>query len=313
MIYYDDNKYKVWIDEASVASIEHQYGIQCLFGGAYSSYVLGIDNVVSDFDFYLVYEHNPHRKEKYRYLDEEANIEFVLLDYEFLKSNMGLYMSGLHEFPSIHCRKEEIWDQRPNMFREDFACGVLFEILYSDYIWDSGYLRKHGEEILGMLPMVIVMDYYYVRAYGNLHQFLREEKVDVNRYLRSFLWISCMEWLMENGTVPCMDISEMMKLYCPMQYRPCLKNMLQQKKLLEIEGNPSRFHLMDAEMQELPARDKVCRMRYEKPQIMVSRHNGLNQWMGNRLSDIRLFMTACSTEEKVKQGTGFAFQGYSER
>lgn len=285
MLYYDKDKYEKVISEETILKIEHKMRVKCLFGGAFSTCVYGINNKGSDFDFYLLYDRKETDIESFRYFDEETLEDIYMLDWRYINESSSLYLKGIDKYPSILHRGNGK-EHRLNLHRADFTSQVLFEILYSDYIWDSGFLASHTEEILKGLSYLGIVDYYFTRAWGNFHQEMLKERGRAVKYLMTFLGYGCMRWLMEYKTIPSMDISFMYKQYMPVQFVGFFDEVLEKQRSLNIERD-FRMHTYDVGTHNLfgvSAQDADgSKALKEKNEVLIEKKEAVNVWMEEEL------------------------------
>lgn len=229
MIYCNKEKYyKLLINDKDIRKIEKSLEIKILFGGAFSSKVYGIDNQFSDFDFYLIYEGDFDNR---RIFDKDTFNDYILLDYAKISKSL---VYDLEHYPSILFRND-LEVKKTNYHLEDFqTTQKLFEILYSDYIWDSGFLKENIDTIIKSISLMDVIDYYFSRAYGTYVNYIRNKETNAARILRCFLNICCLKWVLEENTIPDMSIETLIDLYAPNDINIYLKYIL--RKVKSIDG-----------------------------------------------------------------------------
>lgn len=96
---------------------------------------------------------------------------------------------------------------------EDDKCIELFRIFSSDYIWDSGYLVSHIEEILREISPLIIFDYLFSRVAGNLETYISNGFISDKRFIRMMYNINSMLWMLEKRSYPYLNISQMVEHY----------------------------------------------------------------------------------------------------
>ena len=234
MLFYDKSKYTALITDGIIKTIEKENNLKCLFGGGYSNKATGTDNDFSDNDFYMVCEsYSGIRKRKLSF--DEHLLDIVILNYSELTNDNSIYDGP---FPSILYRRDDTHINEQNNLRLDYLSSQkLFEILFSNCIWDSGFLVKNIDEIINKISVIHTIDYYFSRTYGNLYNHLKKGPVNAIRVLRTFLWVSCMKWIIEKGTIPNMDIFFMIKAYAPIEIAVYLEAILKRIKSLKKEKN----------------------------------------------------------------------------
>lgn len=285
MLYYDAGKYKRYISEETIEKIEKEMGIQCLFGGAFSTCVYGIDNNASDFDFYLIYDKKENAVESFRYFDKETLNDIYMLDWNYINMSGSLYLKSIQKYPSI-LHRDRGSEHRLNLHRADFTSQIVFEILYSDYIWDSGFLKDHLDEILSGLSYLGILDYYFTRAWGNYNQELLKGKGRAVKYLMTFLGYACMRWLLEYKTVPNMDIQFMFGQYMPERFSAFFNEVLEKQKHLDV-ARDFQMHSYDVGTHNLfavKAQDMdVSKALKEKKEALIEKNEDVNLWIGQEL------------------------------
>lgn len=313
MLYYNEKKYKKYISEETILKIEKEMGIQCLFGGAFSTCVYGIDNKASDFDFYLIYNKKETDIESFRYFDEETLNDIYMLDWNYVNVSSDIYLKSIEMYPSILHRGNGK-EHRLNLHRADFTSEIVFEILYSDYIWDSGFLTDNMDKILSNLSYLGILDYYFSRAWGNFNQELMQERGRAVKYLMTFLGYACMRWLIEYRTIPNMDIQFMFNQYMPERFGDFFNEVLRKQKNLDVERD-FRMHSFDVGTHNLfgvKAQDMdVSKTLIDKKVAFVERDEEVNSWMMQELRSIADSMSSIAGRREkicIKAGdTAFLF------
>lgn len=218
MIIYDQNKYKQLFSEEYIKKIEKENNIKIYFVALKGKQIWGYSNAVSNYDFYALYEGVDCSKKHFTIKNKERNFNFKLYDLDYVIKTAKKYNDSLTKYPSILSRDEQsdLFVQNQNFEeRADATSSILFEVMYSDYIVDSGYLAENLNQLLGDIFYIGLLDYYYSKAYGCLNNIFIKDEFKGIKYLETFLGISCMKWLLEKRTVPEMDIYKMMERYCP--------------------------------------------------------------------------------------------------
>lgn len=302
MLYYDEIKYNEYISEKTIVNIEKEKKIQCLFGGAFSSYVTGIDNNASDFDFYLVYDKKATEMDAFRYFDEESYVDIVMLDWNYINVSSAAYLRGIEKYPSILHRGNRK-EHSANIHRADFTSQLVFEILYSDYIWDSGFLMNNLDKILRNLSFFGILDYYFTRAWGNYKQECMKEQIQAVKYLRMFLQYACMRWLLENRTIPKMDIHFMFQQYMPECFLPFFNDVLEKQKTLNVEKDV-RKHCYDVRTHNLfqvtPKEMDASVHLKERTRAYVKGNKEVNHWIEDELHRLATVLQSVSeTDDKL--------------
>lgn len=239
MLYYDKEKYRMIITEELIQRIENENGVKCLFGAAYSTYVYGFSNRASDFDFFLVVDKQNNKEDIFRIFIEKNEIDIICLDYFYIRETSIHYLNSIISYPSCLSKMD---DKRKvnkyNFFREDFTSQIMFEILYSDYIWDSGFLTENLKEILDNISYIGICDYYFTRAYMNLKNILNKESVYVAKYLTTFMGVSCLKSLEDKAIIPYMNLEYMVNKFLPSQFEEFIEILIdKQRNLLNATYN----------------------------------------------------------------------------
>lgn len=302
---YDTNKYKAYLTEEFLLNMEKERGVTCLFGAAFGPYVYGIDNRVSDFDFYLIFDKKGRGDDAFRSFDEDSMTDVYMLDINYIQTSSRTYLNGIPKYPSVLYRKSENVHVY-NIHREDFTSQIIFEILYSDYVWDSGYLSKNIDSILSEISYIGVLDYYFSRVYGNLKNQLSKEQAPAVKYLMSFLGYSCLKWLLEYRTIPNMDIWSMLRFYAPAWCVDFLTEVIKVQKGLDAkkdyrmhQADVGTYNLFQISPQEADRRHTTL----EKKKAVVSRNERYNEWLWKEIETIRAII-----EEIGKKGASLTLQ-----
>ena len=221
MVYYDKYKYsKLVINDEFIEEIERSNGIKCLFGGVFSSKVYEFDNAESDTDFLIFFDGgNGSENRSFHFVCEQSLEDINMIDYRYLMKQMESREIIDYKVPSILYRNNDIIIHKFNQHRDDFfSSQKIFEILYSNFIWDSGFLIDNLDEILKMINVVDVLDYYYSRAYGNLVNKLEKEYVQCRIILRCFMGYCCMKQIIEDKEIPFMKMDYLIKRFSPKRF-----------------------------------------------------------------------------------------------
>lgn len=286
MIIYDKKKYIETINDRIVNMIETEQGIKCLFGGAFSTKVYGIDNQFSDFDFYLIFEKDDDTQDS-RIFEKETCNDILLINYAHLQD---LFYEN---YPSILFRDKKKEVAEDNYHRKDFiSTQKIFEILYSDYIWDSGFLRLNIHNLLKQISVINVLDYYFSRAYGNLKNHLKTGTTDAVRILRTFLNVGCMKWVIENGSIPYMDINFMIKKYADNEISNYINDILRGVKSLKGERS-SLMHMNYVNNDLFSLTEEMIKNSsniQEKPKFMTKARKDFIIFIEKELKDISIYI-----------------------
>lgn len=316
---YNRDKYKEYISEETIKKIEKDRHVKCLFGGAFGTLVYNIGNNASDFDFYLIIDKKDSKEDAYRYFDEKTLNDIYMLDWNYIRTSSTSYLSGIKKYPSI-LHRDQLKIPAFNGHRDDYTSQLLFEILYSDYIWDSNFLQNNIDTILYEMSYIGILDYYFSRSYGNLTNNLSNEIVPAVKYLTAFLGYACIKWLLEKRTIPNMNFTSMCDLYLPSLHLDFLKDVWQKQKNLNVERN-SRFHTLELSTHNLftitaQAVDNSITMRgkstlYQEKIAVVNRNDNFNNWLRQELEKVSDKITQIAESEKkiiIKKGnTAFLF------
>lgn len=316
MLRYNRDKYKEVISEDAIRKIEKERGVKCLFGAVCGTYVYNIFNNASDIDFYLIYDKMETNERAFRFFDANTMNDIYMLDWNYIRANSQEYLNGIFQYPSILYRKKESCGS--NLHKSDFTSQIIFEILYSDYIWDSGFLSENMNSILQEISYIGILDYYFSRAYGNLKNNLSKDVVPAVKYLTAFLGYACMKWLLEEKVIPNMDILFMAKIYLPDCYWDFLNETIEIQKNLDVKKDP-RVHIFDTGTDNLFAitAEEVDRSRTlkEKKKAMIKRNDSFNSWLGQELKAISESIKEISEKKKqvvIKRGNS-AFLYYEDK
>lgn len=293
MLIYNQTKYQTIITDEMIDDINMKFGIQCLFGGMFGNQVYGIDNSVSDYDFIFVYKKCSCQMNMFRLFEEITYTDIILIDICHLLHCVTAYFQADMKFPSILYRKKLDFGSKHNIFQSDFYSHVLFEIISSDYIWDSGYLKKNVTKLQTYLRVIFEADYYYSRAYGNLFKNLNRQKVPAIKYLTTLIGIGAMREMLEENSMPLLEIDRMIEKYCPVSLKETYRDIVKAQKELREERDVC-FHLKELQgmYTMLPAESYGTE---KKPAVFVPQKPKLNQWIAEQLKEIEL---RCRMAEK---------------
>lgn len=294
MLICDETKYAICtLDDDMVADIERQYGIKILFAGSFGTCVYGIHNRFSDVDFKCICDsrENPH----WRHYDKETRTDIWALDIAYAKEQGKRYLKQVRQFPSVLYRDKEIKVDSYDIIRDDYGIQIFLEILYSDYIWDSGYLEKHYEELLRENSLIVAVDYYYSRAYGHRHNHLETEIVNTRYVLMCFVNVCICKWLVERATVPYVDCRFLLDCYAPVECKEWLLTVLQAQKSIilhqgssigDIHTNIERFGTEDLFSVSAEKLRKDGEPQERKPKAYVETCPQFLVWIDKQLEEL---------------------------
>lgn len=235
MLIYDETKFRnCALDDKMIAAIERQYGTKVLFAGNFGTCVYGIHNKFSDLDFKCICDsrENPH----WRHYDKETMMDIWALDIAYAKEQGKRYLKRVRQFPSVLHRDKGVKVDTYDILRDDFGIQIFLEMLYSDYIWDSGYLAEHYEELLAETSLVSSVDYYYSRAYGHRHNHLEIETVNARHALMCFVDVCICKWLVETDSVPYVDCKSLIEYYASGDIKDWLLAALRAQKSVALQS-----------------------------------------------------------------------------
>ncbi len=204
MIYCDEDKYKnsVVLDDKMIKRLESKLSIRCLYGGLIGSRIyLGGGNGDYDLGIRFIGNSYEHFNEG---ISSNLDIHGFSLNAESLQRLTGC-ISHKIEFPTFYTAYRRM--------PEDDKCIELFRIFSSDYIWDSGYLVSHIEEILREISPLIIFDYLFSRVAGNLETYISNGFISDKRFIRMMYNINSMLWMLEKRSYPYLNISQMVEHY----------------------------------------------------------------------------------------------------
>lgn len=317
MLKYNKKKYKEVISEETIQEIEKRKQVKCLFGGIFGTYVYDIFNNASDIDFYLIYDKRDTDENSFRYFDANTMNDIYMLDLDYIRTSSRDYLSGIRKYPTILYR-DNVESRGSNLHKSDFTSQVIFEVLYSDYIWDSGFLTENINSILQEISYMGVLDYYFSRAYGNLKNNLSKEMVPAVKYLMAFLGYACMKWLLDRRTVPNMDIMSMAGLYLPDRYLDFFNRTWKVQKNLDIEKDP-QFHMFEKTdnlfAMTAEEADRSTTLK-EKKKAMVKKNESFNGWLKQELemiSELAGEIAEKKEQRRIEKGnSAFLFRGAND-
>ena len=309
MLIYDETKYKIHtLDDEMIATIERQYSTKVLFAGKFGTCVYGINNRFSDVDFKCICDsrENPH----WQHYDKETMIDIWALDIAYIKEQGKRYLRQVRQFPSVLHRDKGVKVDTYDILRDDFGIQIFLEILYSDYIWDSGYLAEHYQELLAETPLVSAVDYYYSRAYGHRHNHLRTENVNAKYALMCFVNVCICKWLVENGSVPYVDCHTLIEYYASRDFKDWLLAALRAQKSValqsggcigDIHTNLERFgteNMFAVSAEKLRKDDPQER----KPKVYVENCTEFLVWADKQLEELAYAMSQIPLDRGIVLG-----------
>lgn len=310
MIVYDESVYEKVLDENLIKWIEKEDKVKVLFAGAACSTVMGYNDSTSDVDFYVIVKSSFNK----RNFLTAINLDYINLDYINLIENTKSYIGKHTIFPTY--LNEPHSTHVFNLKQEDYATSQkFFEILYSNYIYDSGFLKENIKEILNSISFVVVLDYYFSRAYGNLQNHLQKDVVIAKRYIRMFLGYSCMRWLIENKTIPNMSATNMIDLYAPQKFHAFLMDTLLAVKNFN-PGKDLNNHIFNVGTHDLftvsDEQEKNAFTLSKRKDFLIKRHDKFNDWMNSELESIAKIISKVDVhnEPKIQLGNTVMIADY---
>lgn len=310
MLIYDDTKYKTHtFDDEMVANIERQYDTKVLFAGSFGTCVYGINNRFSDVDFKCICD--SREKTHWRHYNKEMMTDIWALDISYVKELGKQYLKQIGQFPSVLHRNKGIRVDAHDIIRYDYGIQIFLEILYSDYIWDSGYLKENYEELLKENSLVGAVDYYYSRAYGHRHNHLITENVNVRYALMCFVNTCICKWLLERGSVPYVDCRFLVEEYATMEFKDWLLAALKMQKSItlqqgevyrDIHTNIERFGTEDLFSVPVEKLKKDGEPQERKPKAYVEMCPEFLIWIDKQLEELDYAMNQIPLDTGIALG-----------
>ena len=310
MLIYDEKKYKIrTLDDEMVTTIERQYGVKVLFAGSFGTCVYGIHNRFSDVDFRCICDsrENPH----WRHYDKETMTDIWALDIVYAKEQGKRYLKQVRQFPSVLYRDKGKKVDAYDIIRDDFGIQIFLEILYSDYIWDSGYLKEHYEKLLMETSLLSSVDYYYSRAYGHRHNHLEMDTVNARYVLMCFVNVCICKWLVKNGSVPYVDCCSLIEYYAPREFKDWLVAVLCAQKAItlqsrsslgDIHTNIERFGTEDLFAVSVEKLRKDGEPQERKPKAYVENCPKFLAWIDKQLEELAYAMNQIPIDRGIVLG-----------
>lgn len=171
-----DEQYTFSID-TEIEALTRQMGQNLLFGGLAGSRFYDVVTAASDWDFKLLCETSWiqfHRMGRY---------DFVCLGKDHVEKSIASFVDKRHVLPTALHNNGQRNDACLDAFRDDYVFSFVFEILCSRYVWNADYIREHLGDILSLVNVWLVVDYYFSRAYGNFRKFACAESIPIKKYL----------------------------------------------------------------------------------------------------------------------------------
>jgi len=309
MLYYDTKKYDLVFDTDDVRFLEEKYGFKCLFGAMFAAQVFGISNHYSDYDFFLLIDKKESGIDAFRIFIKEKLLEVVCMDYHYILEKCNSYKMEIENYPSIYYRRNDNRVVNQNYLRDDFPTQILYECLYSDYIWDSGFLAENIKIILENISVKLVLDYYYTRVFGNLSNNMSKEKVPAVKCLMIVIGIGCMCGLIEKKKISMMNIENMIDEYIPYEYHSYLNKALNlQRNFIDTcnssVGDIHSYNLPTENHFEL-TKEKMLEATHvqKKPLAYIEKDTEFVSWCFECMDTIRKEITkfdSCLTAEGLK-------------
>lgn len=280
--------------EKCISLLSEQYRFKPLFGGMFSSTVWGYDGKTSDLDFYLIIDSGDSGFNKKSFFIAEMNLEIVSIDIKYLLHENNCYKENVKKFPSVIFKGLQDNCNHAFLFDDYFTCQKFFEILISDFIWDSGFLKNNYFQIVHYINDQIVLDYYFTRAYGTLHNYLIKQMVPAKRYIRAFINYGIMRFLLEEDGFPEANVDFLIVRYCPDKFKVFLQDLINKIKNNDVYFDISMHTYDDVRYEDMMemTREELKNVNAEdKQEITIECNAMFNRWFESALDRIKTIIS----------------------
>lgn len=223
MFVYDLYKYNEVLDLEIIERIEETRNCKLLFMAACSSKVYGYDDANSDYDFRAFFE------DKERLLIEplwfEKNGELVEISFV----NIYLLSGNISNITKM----KDLSDFR-NLPEDYFSTQKYLAALYSDYIWDSGYLLEHIDDILATIDIGEVTKYYLLRCKMNLRERMTKDVVKGKDLMKLVAGYGVLKALVCDHEIPYVDVRYVIATYLSDEHQKYMLDVLNGIKTMQI-------------------------------------------------------------------------------
>jgi len=202
--------------------MESESSKKILVAGMGGSYSLGLQNITSDLDLFVVFQGDDlsyaHTITK-EISDEKRKIDLMCLPISLIIENAELWIKENRRYPTVyyktsHKRNEE--RLKKDIEREDFARAFLFRTLLSGRIWymqNFMAYRQDDNTVDHAIRIIDICDYLFTRAYGNYNEFIVDKEfVPLRKYLYTMHEICSIKWLLKYETKPEPDFYKLIGL-----------------------------------------------------------------------------------------------------
>lgn len=235
--------------DKNIKELECEIHREVLFGALGGSYSVGLENLTSDIDFYLICSGEYDDKvlclsKEFEYNGQERKIDFMCVGIETAYKQNILYKKN-GNYPSCFYRNlhQDKIAQLPDIQRPDFPKDVLFRTLMSDNIWKNSSVGYDLGAINRYICVMDVLDYNYIRAYGNYVNYIEnKDVVMLRKYLYALHEIFTCLWVVRYAEKPPMDFINLLKGFCDLK----IKNKVKQMYNLNKNADKSKRHCLVA-------------------------------------------------------------------
>lgn len=205
----------------TLEDFEKRYDLKVVIAAYGGSKSIGTDNANSDFDIYVIYDSCKDRLPvKICMADASKDLKYhlILCSASEIIDNLQNYANRDIVYPTYiyTTQSEKQVNHINNMYeREDYPRTLLYYTFLADVIWtisipiSVSYNRfKRG------LCMADVCDFYFTKLHGNYDYFVfKKDRITSRKYITIVWEILYCRWIVENGTIPPMQLSDLLSYY----------------------------------------------------------------------------------------------------
>lgn len=220
--------------EKDVEQFEEETGAKALCGQIGGGRSMGLSNKASDNDFDIYYVGGRDIPFKRKIVSSICGCD-VEIEYNYCKMDELLNAANdqiartYNGYPTCFYRNEEDNEKyspkniKLRWERDDYYFTKFHWIMMSDDVWVrkdwvSEYYKLYQKE-----KKIDAVDYYYIRAYGNWNNYIKDhEQINHRRYLNSIWQMMSCEWIVKYSSRPIVNFEKLVHI------------MAQEKELKEI-------------------------------------------------------------------------------
>lgn len=178
------------------------------------SRAIGLENQMSDYDFYMVYEGSSlYDKKKMTVWIETLPLDIRCCSCQTIKAHNVNYHPEFIQYPSILYRTQKQMNENKinkNIDREDFYRGLVYQTLLNDMVWTQHPKEAYFDCMDHILDIRAVADYYFTRAWGNYIYCIKDHtQISIRKYLYTIYEILYCQWLLTKKIYPPFNFLEL--------------------------------------------------------------------------------------------------------